>query len=150
MIPYPGGNGSGHAGNTTSRERQLREDASGLTQSRQAKALEAVELAAAHGITVAEVEDLLGIGHGQASSALSHLHRAGRIKRITARRNKQEIYVTEEHRGGREESPYNARPARKHPRFHSDRTVVEAMKMAELPLDKDTYDKIRKMLENLP
>lgn len=150
MVEYPNGHGSGHAGNATSKERQLREDASGLTATRQAKALEAVELAAGHGITVAELEELLSIGHGQASSALSHLHRAGRVKRITARRSKQEIYVLPEHVGDREESPYNARPQRKHPKFHSDRTVVEAMKMAELPMDPDTYMKIRAFLENLP
>lgn len=150
MIPYPAGHGSGHAGNATSRERQLREDATGLTATRQAKALEAVELAARRGITVAELEEYLGIGHGQASSALSHLHRAGRIKRITARRKSQEIYVAEEYRDGRDESPYNARSARKHPKFHSDRTVVEAMSMAGLPLDEQSYDAIRKFLENLP
>lgn len=149
MIPY-GNTGSGHAGNATSRDRQEIQDASGLTGKRQKATLEAVELSAGHGVTSAEMEDMLGVGHGQASSALSHLHRAGHIRRITERRNKQEIYVLPEHVGERKESPYNPRPERKHPKFHSDRTVVEAMKMAGLPLDKDTYDKIRKMLENLP
>ena len=149
MIPY-GNTGSGHAGNATSRDRQEIQDASGLTGKRQKATLEAVELSAGHGVTSAEMEDMLGVGHGQASSALSHLHRAGHIRRITERRNKQEIYVLPEHVGERKESPYNPRPERKHPKFHSDQTVVEAMKMAGLPLDKDTYDKIRKMLENLP
>lgn len=148
MIEYPGGHGSGHAGNSTSKERQLREDASGLTASRQAKTLEAVELSAKHGITVAELEELLSIGHGQASSALSHLHRAGRIKRLTARRSKQEIYVVEEHRGGREESPYNARNTRKHPKHCSDRTVMEAMLVAGIAPTR--YESIRKFLEALP
>jgi ribosomal protein S25 len=149
MIPY-GKTGSGHAGNGTSRDRQEIQDASGLTGKRQKATLEAVELSAQRGVTAAEMEELLNVGHGQASSALSHLHRAGHIRRIKERRNKQEIYVTPENVGERVESPYNPRPERKHPKFHSDRTVVEAMKMAELPVDEGTYAKVRKMLENLP
>lgn len=149
MIPYPNA-GSGHAGNATSRERQEIEDASGLTKSRQQRTLGLVEMSAAFGITVAELEDVLGIGHGQASSALSHLHRAGRITRLRERRSKQEVYVLPVHINGRPESPYNARPQRKHPRFHSDRTVVEAMRVAELPLDTATYQHIRAFLEALP
>lgn len=149
MIPY-GTTGSGHAGNDTSRERQASEDARGLTGKRQKATLEAVELAAGHGVTAAEMEDLLQVGHGQASSALSHLHRAGRIRRIKDRRNKQEIYVLPAHVGDRKESPYNPRPERKHPRFHSDATVVNAMKMAGMDLDERTYDKVRLLLENLP
>lgn len=149
MIPY-GTTGSGHAGNDTSRERQETADAAGLTGKRQRATLEAVELSAAYGVTALEMEQLLGVGHGQASSALSHLHRAGHIRRITERRNKQEVYVLPEHVGERKESPYNPRVERKHPKFHSDRTVVEAMKMADLPLDEPTYRKVRVMLENLP
>lgn len=151
MIEYPNGHGSGHAGNDTSRERQEREDARGLTGRRQRKTFEAVELAAAHGVTSAEIEDLLGVGHGQASSALSHLHRAGRIRRIKDRRNKQELYVLPEHIGERKESPYNPRPERKHPRFHSDMTVVTAMTAAGIPnATGENFARIRKFLENLP
>lgn len=150
MVPY-GNTGSGHAGNASSRERQVREDASGMTQSRQKAALAAVEMAMSHGITSAELEDYLKIGHGQASSALSHLHRAGRIKRIKDRRKTQEIYVLADYVGDRKESPYNPRPEqRKHPKFSSDRTVMEAMKIAQLDMDHRTYSKVRVFLENLP
>ncbi|HCB59131.1 MAG TPA: hypothetical protein DEP82_14750 [Arthrobacter bacterium] len=149
MVPY-GRTGSGHAGNGSSRERQEIQDASGLTASRQKKALEMVEYAAGHGITVGELEDTLLIGHGQASSALSHLHRAGHVCRIKERRNKQEIYVLPGQVGERKESPYNPRPERKHPKFHSDATVVNAMTMAGLDLDTGTYAKVRKFLEALP
>jgi ribosomal protein S25 len=150
MVPY-GKTGSGHAGNATSKERQVAADASGLTGQRQRATLDAVELAAAHGVTAAEMEQVLGVGHGQASSALSHLHRAGHIRRITERRSKQEIYVLPEHVGGRTESPYNPRPEqRKHPKFHSDRTVMEAMKVADLPLTEPMYLAVRKFLEALP
>lgn len=150
MVPY-GNTGSGHAGNDTSRDRQEIQDASGLTGRRQKATLEAIELSAKYGVTSAEMEDLLGVGHGQASSALSHLHRAGHIRRIKERRNKQEIYVLPEHVGDRKESPYNPRPEqRKHPRFHSDRTVMEAMKQADIELELPMYEKIRKFLEALP
>lgn len=149
MIPY-GTTGSGHAGNAASAERQVREDATGLTKARQTAALEAVTEAGYLGITTGELENLLRIGHGQASSALSHLHRAGRIRRIQERRMKQELYVLAEHVGERKESPYNPRPQRKHPKFHSDRTVLEAMKAAGIPDAPSNYESIRKFLEALP
>lgn len=150
MVEYPNGHGSGHAGNATSRERQEREDAVGLTRSRQAKALDLLLQAGAHGLVVAEVEHLLDVGHGQASSALSHLHRAGRVVRLTDRRNTQELYVHPDYVNGRKESPYNPRTQRKHPRFHSDTTVMEAMDRAGITNHPENYTKIRAFLENLP
>ena len=149
MIPYPGA-GSGHAGNATSRERQQAEDAKGLTEGRQAAALALVARHTSDGITVAEAQDALGVGHGQASSALSHLHRAGKVVRLKSRRNKQELYVLPDHVNGREESPYNPRLNRKHPKFYSDATVFAAMKEAGIPALPDSYREIRKFLEALP
>jgi hypothetical protein len=149
MIPYPGA-GSGHAGNDTSRERQEIEDASGLTATRQLMALSMVNKSGSNGVTVAEIEEALGVGHGQASSALSHLHRAGKISRLKDRRNKQELYVAPDFINGRRESPYNPRLNRKHPRFYSDHTVVEAMRTADLPCTEPMYDHIRRFLEALP
>lgn len=147
MIPYPG-MGSGHAGNATSRERQETEDANGMTEGRQQAALAYVAVHVSDGVTVAEVQDALGVGHGQASSALSHLHRAGKITRIKSRRNKQEIYVLPEYVNGRDVSPYNERNNRKHPKFYSDEAVMKAMKAAEIP--PASYRIIRKFLEALP
>lgn len=150
MIEYPGGNGSGHAGNATSRERQEYEDSTGLTQSRQQAALALVQTSQSEGVTVLEAEQFLAVGHGQASSALSHLHRAGRIIRLKDRRRKQEIYVAPEYAAGRPESPYRARVQRKHPKFHSDRTVMEAMSAAGMSLDAEVYAQVRRFLEQLP
>jgi hypothetical protein len=62
----------------------------------------------------------------------------------------QELYVLAEHIGERKESPYNPRVQRKHPKHHSDRTVLEAMKVANIPQDPDSYREIRKFLEALP
>ena len=150
MIEYPNGHGSGHAGNATSRERQQLEDAKGLTESRQERALTALTAAGPNGLVVAEMENILGVGHGQASSALSHLHRAGKVVRLKDRRAKQEIYVLPDWTNGRTESPYNPRLNRKHPRFYSDTTVVKAMGEAGIDLGMDSYQSIRKFLEALP
>lgn len=109
MKEYPNGNGSGHAGNDTSRERQERNDASGVTSAVQQLALRTIAAAASEGVTVAEFEDMHHIGHGQASSAFSHLHRAGHVRRIKMRRKRHEIYVLPERINGREESPYRPR-----------------------------------------
>lgn len=131
--------------------RKQRAQASELTELRQKATLELVHSTGQHGVTVAEVMATLDLGHGQSSSALSHLHRRGQAKRLKERRNGQEIYVLPKYVGERKESPYNMRSdQRKHPRFSSDRTVMEAMAVAGLPLDPDVYDRIRKFLEALP
>lgn len=127
MKPYPG-MGSGHAvGSDTSRERQQANDASGVTAAAQLDALALLRQAGAEGMTAAEYEDLAGIGHGMASSALSHLHRAGMVARVKMRRKRHEIYVLPGHVNGREESPYRPRlkPA-KHPRDYTEQQVREA------------------------
>lgn len=148
MIPYPGA-GSGHAGNDTSRERQERNDALGITSQVQQSTLRMLEHYQSEGMTAAELEDRLGVGHGMASSALSHLHRAGHIRRVKMRRKRHEIYVLPEYVNGREESPYRPRlkPAR-HVRELPDSTVLAAMDEAFLPLE--ALPQIRKFLELLP
>jgi ribosomal protein S25 len=111
MIEYPNA-GSGHAGNDTSRERQEREDATGITAETQRAALFLLEADQFRGMTAAEFEDRQGIGHGRASSALSHLHRAGHIRRLKEKRVKHEVYVLPQYVAEREESPYRPRQSR--------------------------------------
>lgn len=149
MKPYPGGNGSGHAGNDTSRERQERLDANGVTSAVQQLALRTIGRMASEGLTVAEFEDMHDIGHGQASSAFSHLHRAGHVRRIKMRRKRHEIYVLPEHVNGREESHYRPRlkPA-KHPRDLSEDAVLVAMENARIP--RISYNQVREFLKHLP
>jgi hypothetical protein len=45
--------------------------------------------------------DICGWHHGQASGALSDLHKAGLIARLVERRNRCSVYVLPEHVGGR-------------------------------------------------
>ena len=149
MVPY-GKQGSGHAGNDSSRERQETEDALGTTAWRQAEAYKMIVGAGSAGVTVMEYEKEFGLHHGQASSALSHLHRAGHVVRLKMRRSKQEIYVLPAFVNGRDESPYRPREGRKHPRFLSDDAVIHAMNGAGLPPSPQNLATLRKVLELLP
>jgi len=151
FIPY-GKDGSGHAGNATSRERQAREDALGKTAVRQREAYRAIIEADGHGVTTGELELRYGWHHGQSSSALTHLHRAGHVARLKEQRNGQEIYICPEHVGDRPLSPYNPRvpQGRRHPRDLSDAVVLEAMQGAGIPNIGTNFIKARKFLDLLP
>ena len=89
-LPYNGT--SGHSGTDTSRERALRADRSGKTASCQALALNLLSQRATTGLTVSEFREIIG-HHGSASSALSVLHKTGRIARLKERRNRCKIYI---------------------------------------------------------
>jgi hypothetical protein len=115
VTPYPEADGSGKTsgwtGSETSHERALAEDADGVTSRRQQRVMYLLRMAGwlgpkqygqHNGITVKEVRDITGWHHGQASSALSVLHKEGKIARLTARRDRCAVYVLPEYVGGRE------------------------------------------------
>lgn len=147
MLAY-GNQGSGHAGNATSIERAQYADASGLTGKRQRVTYEMVKQAGSNGITCGELENAMNWGHGVASSALTHLHRAGFIMRLQHRRMKQELYVLPDHRNDREESPYRPRMDRQHPKFLTREQVLSAM--MDAGVDESFYPEVRKVIEALP
>jgi hypothetical protein len=147
IIPY-GKKGSGWSGSDTSRERQEREDSSGITGKRQAEVYGLLATSTSTGMTVKEVEMALSIGHGPASSALTHLHRADRVARLKERRLNQEIYVLKGYVGDREESPYRPRLAKPHPRYLTRDQVLAVM--ADASVDESMYEEVRAVLENLP
>lgn len=147
IIPY-GQKGSGWSGSETSRERAEREDAMGITGKRQAQVYALLATHTTNGMTVKEVEDALSIGHGPASSALTHLHRADRVVRLQERRVGQQVYVLKGYAEDREESPYRPRQAKPHPRYLSKAQVLEVM--GDAGVDEDLYPTIRRILENLP
>lgn len=148
MKPYPG-MGSGHAGNDTSRERQERNDASGVTSLVQRAALGILANMQSEGLTAAEFEDSMGIGHGQASSALSHLHRAGKIKRVKMRRKRHEIYVLPECVNGREESPYRPRLKPAKPARDISDDQLRAI-MMDVGVDEGLFTEVRRVVSALP
>lgn len=110
LFPYAGT--SGHSGGDTSRERAERNDSLGLTSERQARVMSQISRSEEHGRTCAELEFALWLGHGSISGALSVLHQAGRLVRLTERRSRQFVYVLPKWQADRELSPYRPNPAR--------------------------------------
>lgn len=110
ILPYPEPGGetytSGHSGSDTSRERAEREDKAGITQRRQNETLAYVASFGIDGVTVVDLREITGWHHGQASSALSTLHKAGRLDRLKERRDRCAIYVHPDYTAGRETAPY--------------------------------------------
>lgn len=110
--PYAGT--SGWSGSDTSRERALRDDTDGTTTQRQADVLALLTERRWAGATYAEVGRYLGWHHGQASGALSVLHKAGRIARLaTVRRGRCAVYVMPDDVGDRSTAPYRPNRARR-------------------------------------
>lgn len=91
ILPYAGT--SGHSGTDTSERRARRDDTDGTTSARQSSTLAALKHAGADGLTWNELAAANDWHHGQASGALSTLHKAGLIARLSASRNRSKIYV---------------------------------------------------------
>lgn len=121
VLPYGGTTqprNSGYAaGADTSRDRALTADADGTTTRRQRSALAVLSdrwlhehgggyIGLDHGTTWKELATFYGWHHGQASGVLSVLHKAGKIARLTERRNRCAVYVLPEYVNGRETAPH--------------------------------------------
>lgn len=106
---YPDGT-SGHSGTPASLARAEALDASGQTASTTERVYALVKGNASIGLTDREAQSFTGLGHGTTSGALTRLHRAGRVVRLTEQRHRNEVYVLPEHANGRPESPYRPRP----------------------------------------
>lgn len=107
-TPYADGT-SGWSGTDTSRERVEQEDRDGTTSRRQWTALGDLEAAGYRGRTWRELARQTGMHHGQASAALTHLHRAGKIARLTEKRDHCRVYVLPTCIYGRDTEPYTPR-----------------------------------------
>ena len=147
FLPY-GDKGSGWSGSETSRERQEREDSLGITGKRQAEVFALLAQQTTKGMTVKEVEDALNIGHGPASSALTHLHRAERVVRLQERRLNQQVYLLRGYAEGRPESPYRPRLAKPHPKYLTKDQVLAVM--GDAGVAEELYPDVRRLLEALP
>ena len=95
-FPYAGTSGYA-AGSDTSEDRARDQDASGATTRFQRYVLREVGDRGRYGATWAELAHLLDMHHGQASGALSNLHKAGLLARLTERRKRCAVYVLPEH-----------------------------------------------------
>lgn len=101
VLPYAGTSGYA-AGVATSEERARRDDADGTTSKRQSEVLARLAFYAEDGQTWRELATGRGWHHGQASGVLSVLHKAGKISRLTERRDRCFVYVLPEHVNGRD------------------------------------------------
>lgn len=110
VLPYADattGRSSGWSGSDTSAERAHSQDADGTTGRRQRMVLRALGEAGERGATWTEIAGALHWHHGQASGALSTLHKAGRISRLLLeRRGKCAVYVLDEYVGERPTAPH--------------------------------------------
>ena len=105
-LPYAGT--SGWSGSDTSRDRATLADSDGTTQHTQQAALNLASQSGPNGVTVAELR-ALGYHHGRASGALSVLHKAGHLARLTERRDRCQIYVLPEYVDDRETAEHGRR-----------------------------------------
>lgn len=104
ITPYAGT--SGWSGTDTSHDRAVEDDRDGSTTRRQRFVLWALSNAGSRGRTWRELADVTGMHHGQASGALTVLHKVGRVCRLTEKRDRCRVYVLPEHVDGRETEPY--------------------------------------------
>lgn len=98
-LKYAGTAGS--SGSTASADMAEREATDGTMADRQARILTALGLAGPMGRTVVDLRDGNANHHGKMSSALTNLHKDGRIARLVERRDQATIYVLPEHVDGR-------------------------------------------------
>lgn len=108
-LPYPDPDGTltgGHSGSDASRERARSEAANGTTRDRQKTVLLLLDRKKDHGLTVADLRRITGWHHGQASSALSLLHKSGRIERLEWQRGRCHVYVLREFVNDRVTQPF--------------------------------------------
>lgn len=94
VLPY--GGSSGWSGSEASHDRAEHDDSTGVTSHRQATVLTALRTAGVDGLTWTELAYMNGWHHGTASGALSVLHKAGKIARLTVRRDGSSVYVANE------------------------------------------------------
>jgi len=97
---------SGHSGSEASEERVRYLDDHGLTGNYQQRTVSLLRLLAGTGITQAELQRRLNVGHGTASQVLSTLHQAGRVERLAFKRDRSHVYVLPEYVGTLPTSPY--------------------------------------------
>jgi hypothetical protein len=88
---------SGFSGTETSEARVRTDDSTGVTADRQEWVLEALRRRPHFGLTVHDIRRDTGWHHGQASAALSNLHKAGKIVRLAQVRDGCKVYLMPEY-----------------------------------------------------
>lgn len=102
-APYAGS--IGHSGSSTSQRRAEYLESSGKARTYQQRTLLIALSVGTHGVTCAELQSALAVGHGTASGCLSNLHHDGLLARLTQERNRQKVYVLPDSVGTRDTEP---------------------------------------------
>lgn len=108
VLPYAGT--SGWSGSETSRARAVEADSTGVTSYRQSAAIFTLHQAGEDGLTWKELGEAMGWHHGTASGCLSVLHMAGRIERLSEKRDRCKVYVHPDFVAGRETEAHGRKP----------------------------------------
>ena len=90
-LPYAGT--EGYVASPASRGRAERNARDGTARNRQERFLATLAGAGARGLTWGEIADAYGLHHGQASSTLSVLHKAGLVFQLSHMRGQSHPYV---------------------------------------------------------
>lgn len=106
-FPYAGTSGYA-AGSDTSEDRARTDDATGATTVRQRLVLRTLDHQGTTGATWAELANVYGWHHGQASGALSTLHKSGLVARLAERRQRSHVYVLPQHVADRPTQPHGS------------------------------------------
>lgn len=106
-FPYAGTSGYA-AGSPTSEDRARADDEAGTTTVRQRLALRVLDHRGPDGATWAELANVYGWHHGQASGVLSVLHKSGLVARLTERRQRSAVYVLPQHVADRPTQPHGS------------------------------------------
>lgn len=130
----------GHSGSETSEEAARRPGVGKKTM----EVHRLLETARREGLIAREVGVLTGLSHGAASGALSRLHRAGLVERLTERRGRQQVYVAPEYVDGRETAAYRPNAA-----YREDRKPMP-LERPEPTLESITQDLMRQEDEHGP
>lgn len=93
-LPYAGT--SGHTGSDTSRARARTMDASGATRTLQHTAIKMLRRFKGKGLTSGEFGEHMAVHHGTASGTMTALHMAGKVARLTEKRDGRKVYVLPE------------------------------------------------------
>lgn len=136
------------AGSTASEDATRAQDRDGRTSRQQADVLNWLGAPGARqrGLTWREVAAVQGWHHGTASRVLSDLHKAGRIARLSLRRDRCSVYVLPEDVGTRDTEPHGR--ARTDSELEAMASRVEAV-IGRWDLDRSRFTTLRHLAYDL-
>jgi hypothetical protein len=140
MSKFGYGDTGGYVNRDTSIDRAVEEASSGVLSARLNAIVRILSDSGVQGMTWKEVADRLGLHHGQASGALSNLHKNGQVVMLKSMRNKCHPYVVAGLVDSFEENEYWQKPVRTKSteKIELADALVEALKAYFLGVEDDS------------